>query len=254
MASIDQLRAALEGDAPATGLWATIPSPLTAEALAASGPDYVVVDEQHGAVGPEAMAAMLVAIAARGAAPLVRVAANEPFAIGRALDLGAAGVIVPLVESAAEAARAVAACRYAPEGSRSYGPLRAPLAHGSADPDVLGGAICLVMVETRAGLEAVEEIAATPGLDGVYVGPSDLSLSLGVRPAPQLGHPTVRAALERVRAACQAAGVHCGVHCLAAEEAAEHAARGFSPVTAGTDLAFVHAGAARALATSRERG
>ena len=110
------LREKLEAGGPAIGLWASIPSALTAEAAALAGPDYVVADQQHGALDPATLMAMLAAIAGAGAAPLVRVARNEPFAIGQALDLGAHGVIVPMVESGEEAARAVAACRYAPAG------------------------------------------------------------------------------------------------------------------------------------------
>ncbi|MEA2312792.1 MAG: 4-hydroxy-2-oxoheptanedioate aldolase, partial [Solirubrobacteraceae bacterium] len=199
------------------------------------------------------MVGMLQAIGAGGSAPLVRVARNEPFAIGSALDLGAYGVIVPLVESAEEASRAVAACRYAPAGVRSYGPLRAARGATGADPDVLGAALCLVMVETRTALEDVEAIAATPGLDGVYVGPSDLALSLGLKPTLRLEHPPVLEALDRVQAACRAAGILCGVHCLAAEDAAERSARGFSPVTAGGDMAVLRSGLAAALATARGR-
>ena len=129
------------------------------------------------------MVAMFGAIEARGAVPLARVLYNEPWMVNRVLDLGAAGVIVPLVGSAADAKRAVSGCRYPPRGVRSYGPLRAALTVGSADPERLAaGALCFVMVETREGLEHVEEIAATRGLDGIYIGPSDLSLGLGREP------------------------------------------------------------------------
>ena len=127
------------------------------------------------------------------APPLVRVARNEPFAIGQALDLGAAGVIVPMVEDGEQAARAVAACRYAPEGIRSFGALRAARA---SEP------LCLVMIETRAGVERAEEIAATPGLDGIYVGPSDLALTSGCsRRSGSSTRPCWRRS-RRVRAAC----------------------------------------------------
>jgi 4-hydroxy-2-oxoheptanedioate aldolase len=226
----------------AIGLWTSIPSPLTAEAAAAAGPDYVVVDQQHGAVDPSAMLGLLQAIAAAGAPSLVRVAANDTFAIGHALDLGAHGVIVPMVESGEQAARAVAACRYAPEGVRSFGALRG----GASEPPV-----CLVMIETRAGLERADEIAATPGLDGVYIGPSDLALSLGLQPTLRLEHPPVLEAIERVRAACDARGILCGLHCLAAEDAAEQAGRGFALVTAGGDLPHLRDALGRALATAR---
>lgn len=223
------------------GLWASIPSSLTAEAAAAAGADYVVVDQQHGAVDPAAMLAMLQAIDAGGAAALVRVARNDPFRIGNALDLGARGVIVPMVEDAAQAAAAVSACRYAPEGERSFGALRAA---GAGPP------LCLVMIETRAGLERAEAIAATPGLDGIYIGPSDLALTLGLEPSLRLEHPPVLEALERVRAACAAAGILAGLHCLSGEDAAKYADR-FAMVTAGGDLHHLQAALAGALAVAR---
>ena len=241
MGDANQLRAALLADDTAIGLWASIPSSLTAEAAALAGADYVVVDQQHGAVDPSTMLAMLQAIEAGGAAPLVRVARNDPFLIGNALDLGARGVIVPMVEDAAQAAAAVSACRYAPEGERSFGALRG----ASAEPPV-----CLVMIETRAGLEQAEAMAATPGLDGIYIGPSDLALTLGLQPTLRLEHPPVLEAIERVRTVCAGAGIVAGLHCLTAEDAAEYAGR-FSMVTAGGDLLHLHAALGSALAIAR---
>ena len=241
------LREALEGERPLIGLWASIPSPLTAEAAAAAGASYVVVDQQHGVVDPSALLTMLQAITAGGAPSMVRVAANDPFVIGHALDLGAHGVIVPMVESGAAAARAVAACRYAPEGIRSFGALRG--GGGSA-----ARPLCLVMIETAAALEAVDEIAATPGLDGIYIGPSDLSLSLGLTPTLRLEHPPILAALDRVREACDGAGILCGLHCLAAEDAARYRERGFALVTAGGDLGFLGDALRRAVAVARDSG
>ena len=225
------------------GLWASIPSALTAEATAAAGPDYVVVDHQHGAVGPTEMTHMLIAIQAGGAPPLVRVARNEAFVIGNALDLGAHGVIVPMVETAEQAAHAVAACRYATDGIRSFGALRDP-APGEAP-------VCLVMIETRTGLENVDEIVRVPGLDGIYIGPSDLALSLGLQPTLTLEHPPVLEAIERVRTACAAAGLLCGLHCLTAEDALKHRDEGFAMVTAGTDLMLLKSGLAATLGTAR---
>jgi 4-hydroxy-2-oxoheptanedioate aldolase len=238
MRRLEQLRA----DGPAVGLWASIPSSLTAEVAAAAGADYVVVDQQHGAVDPAVLMAMLQAIQGAGAAPLVRVAGNEPWPVGNALDLGAIGVIVPMVHDREQAARAVSACRYAPEGERSFGVLR-----GAAVPRPL----CLVMVETLAGLDNVDEIAGTPGLDGVYIGPSDLALSLGLEPTLRLEHPSVLEAIERVRAACERHGVAAGLHCLTAEDAAGFADRGFAMITAGGDLLTLRDSLRRALATAR---
>ena len=238
----DTLRTRLRDPAPSVGLWASIPSAFTAEAGAAAGADYVVVDEQHGAVGPAEMAAMLHAIGAAGAPPLVRVGRNDPWVIGRALDLGAHGVVVPMVDDADEAAAAVAACRYAPTGVRSYGVVR-----GSPDPAPL----CLVMVETAAALEHVDAIARTPGLDGIYVGPSDLALSLGLRPTRDIEHPPVLEAIAAVRAACRREGRIAGVHCLSAGDAARFVRDGVDMVTAGADGVHLRRALADALAIAR---
>jgi 4-hydroxy-2-oxoheptanedioate aldolase len=234
----DRLDQCWKQDRPAFGLWGSIPSPLTAELAAASGYDYVCVDLQHGGADEERMVAMFTAIEARGAVPLARVLYNEPWQINRVLDLGAAGVIVPLVGSAADAKRAVSGCRYPPRGVRSYGPLRATLTIGSADPERLAaGALCFVMVETRQGLENVEEIAATRGLDGIYIGPSDLSLGLGREPGH--GGDVLEQAITRVREACAEAGIIAGMHCNGGgEEARTRAAAGFRLVTVGVDASL----------------
>jgi 4-hydroxy-2-oxoheptanedioate aldolase len=240
----EQLRAALVTARPLLGWWLSIPTSLTAEVAAATGANYVVIDQQHGAVDASVMTAMLQAIHAGGAAPLVRVARNDPWVIGNALDLGALGVIVPMVDDAGQAARAVAACRYAPEGERSFGALRAV----GSEP------LCLTMVETRAGLENVAEIVRTPGLDGVYIGPSDLALSLGLQPTPRLEHPPVLDAIERVRSACDDAGLIAGLHCLSGEDAARFTGSGFAMITVGGDLRHLRDALERALASARGQG
>ena len=244
-----ELRAALRGGAgPLLGFWATIPSPLTAEVAAMAGADYVVVDQQHGAVDPTAMVAMLQAIRLGGAAAIVRVARNDPWIIGNALDLGALGVIVPMVESAEQAAEAVAACRYATQGVRSVGVLRGTSGSGALEPP-----LCLVMVETRAGLEAADAIAATPGLDGIYIGPSDLALSLGLQPTVRLEHAPVLDGIRRVREACAAADRLCGQHCLDAHDVPRFAPDGFAMLTMGGDLAFLRGALEGALTVARGR-
>jgi 4-hydroxy-2-oxoheptanedioate aldolase len=236
---------------PAFGLWGSIPSALTAEFAAAAGCDYVVVDLQHGGADEERMVAMFSAIEARGAVPLARVLYNEPWMVNRVLDLGAAGVIVPLVGSAADAGRAVSGCRYPPHGVRSYGPLRATLTVGSADPQRLAaGALCFVMIETREGLDDVEAIAATPGLDGIYIGPSDLSLGLGRTPGH--GGEALEAAITRIAAACRASGIVAGMHCTGGgEEARARAQAGFRLVTVGVDASLFRARVADELAAAR---
>jgi 4-hydroxy-2-oxoheptanedioate aldolase len=231
-------------------LWAAIPSSLTAELGAASGYDYVCVDLQHGLSDERMMVSMLQATMAAGSTPLVRVAWNEPGLIMRALDLGAAGVIVPLIESAAEASLAVRACRYPPEGMRSYGPSRAELVIGSPVPaELAAGALCFVMVETQGALEQVDEIAATPGLDGIYIGPSDLSLALGL--TPRVGGPRLEKAIARVREAAHARALIAGMHCAGGLAARERAAQGFEMVTVAVDSALFGATIARELAEAR---
>src|SRR5271170_3835436 len=153
--------------------------------MAHSGFDWVCVDMQHGMIDFSQMVPMLQGISSTGTAPLVRVPRNEPGIIGKSLDAGAWGVIVPMVNSRQEAEEAVAACRYAPVGIRSYGPLRANLYAGfeyfsRANDEVL----CIVMVETTVAVERVDEIASVPGVDAIYIGPADLSVTLGLPPAP----------------------------------------------------------------------
>ena len=245
-----RLRQKWRAGEPALGLWAAIPTSLTAELGAAAGYDYICVDLQHGLSDERTMVSMLQATVAAGSTPLVRVAWNEPGLIMRALDLGAAGVIVPLVGGRGEAARAVQACRYPPDGTRSYGPSRAELVIGSSAPvELAAAALCFVMVETRDGLEHVEEIAATPGLDGIYIGPSDLSLALGL--VPRVGGPVLEEAIQRVREAAHANGLIAGMHCADGKAARARAAEGFELITVAVDSSLFKATIARELETAR---
>jgi 4-hydroxy-2-oxoheptanedioate aldolase len=245
-----RLRARWQTGQAAFGLWAAISSSLTVELAAAAGFDYVCVDMQHGLSDERAMTSMLQAIDAGGATSLVRVAGNEPWLIMRALDLGAAGVIVPLVNNAAEAARAVSACRYPPEGTRSYGPSRAELVLGTNVPAELAAAVlCFVMIETAEGLDRVDEIASVPGLDGLYIGPSDLSVSLGL--VPRVGGPELEEAIVRVRETAHAHGLAAGMHCANGQAAAVRAGEGFELVTVAVDSSLYRAAIASELVQAR---
>jgi 4-hydroxy-2-oxoheptanedioate aldolase len=252
-----RLRAKWEAGEPVFGLWAGIPSSLTAELAALAGYDYVCVDLQHGLSTEATMVSMFQAAQAGGAVPLARLAWNEPWLIMRALDLGAAGVILPLIDNAAEAGRAVEACRYPPHGRRSYGPIRAELVVGSASPDELAGdALCIAMIETRQGLDSLDEIAATPGLDGLYVGPSDLSIALGLPPRgvavdPGEDRQPLADAIERVREACEANQLIAGMHCGSGQAAERYARRGFKLITVGVDSSWYKATIRRELETAR---
>ena len=252
-----RLRAKWEAGEPVFGLWAGIPTSLTAELAGLAGYDFVCVDLQHGAATEATMMSMFQAAQAGGAVPLARLAWNDPWLIMRALDLGAAGVILPLIDNAAEAARAVDACRYPPHGHRSYGPVRAELVMGSADPDILGGdALCIAMIETREGIDNLDEIAATPGLDGLYIGPNDLALALGLPPAaiavaPGEDRQALADAIERVRQACDANGLIAGMHCAAGQAAAKYAGDGFRLLTVAVDTSLYKATIRRELDTAR---
>jgi 4-hydroxy-2-oxoheptanedioate aldolase len=212
----------------------------------------VCVDQQHGVIDYDSMVPMIQAIRAEGAAPITRVLSNDPFLIMKSLDAGAWGVIVPLVNNAEDAARAVSACRYPPRGTRSYGPVRAAGVIGSRDPeDLAGEVLCLVMVETREGLERVEEIAATPGLDGIYIGPSDLALSLGLPPTLDVTEDAHIEAVNKIREACHRNGIAAGIHSPSGEWARKHAEAGFDIVTVATDAALLRGAARREAAVAR---
>ncbi len=236
MASLNPLKKAWSEGRTAFGLWSVMPGSFGAELVAGAGVDYVCVDQQHGIIDYDSMVPMLQAIRAAGAAPLTRVLSNDPFLIMKALDVGAWGVIVPMIEDAEGAARAVAACRYPPRGIRSWGPTRASVALGSSDPEELGGEVlCLVMIETREGLENVEEISATPGLDGIYIGPSDLALSLGLSPTLEVTEDAHVEAVNRIKEACRRNGIAAGIQSASGEWARRHAEAGFDLVTVTTD-------------------
>ncbi len=247
------LREIWVGGGPAFGLWSVMAGPVGAEILARTGPDYVCVDQQHGLIDYDSMVPMFQAIGSGGAAPITRVLANDPFLIMKALDAGAWGVIVPLVNSAGEAASAVAACRYPPRGTRSYGPVRAAGVIGSRDPeDLANEVLCFVMVETREALERVEEIAATPGLDGIYIGPSDLALSLGLAPTLEPTEDEHVEAVRRIREACHEHGIAAGIHCPSGEWAKTHADAGFELITVASDAPLLVGAASKELGVARE--
>lgn len=251
--SINPLKAVWAEGRTAFGLWSAIPSSFSAEIVAGAGVDYVCVDQQHGVIDYGSMAPMFQAIRAGGAAPITRVLSNDPFLIMKALDAGSWGVIVPLVNSAEDAARAVSACRYPPQGIRSFGPVLAADVIGSRDPEELGGkVVCLVMVETREALERVGEIAATPGLDGVYIGPSDLALSLGLTPTLEIMEGEHEAAVRRIREACHEHGIAAGIHAPSGEWARRHAQAGFDLITVASDAPLLRGAASREMTTARE--
>lgn len=235
------------------GYWSILDAPVATERIARLGYDYVCLDGQHGLLGYSGLLQSLTAIDAGGASVgLVRVEANDATMIGRALDAGAAGVIVPLVDTPEQAADAVAACRYAPQGRRSYGPMRSALRIGPDPAAAHAATVVIAMIETAAGLAAVEDICATPGLDGVYVGPSDLRIALGGASSTD---PAVadefEAALAAVREAAAAAGIAAGIHTPDGATAAKRLAEGFTFASVSSDLVHLEQAARGHLAAVR---
>src|ERR1700751_3756405 len=201
MSPASTFRAQLTACETLYGAWSTIPSPLSVRLLAAAGLDYVVVDLQHGGATEHDLPGLTSAIRLAGATPIGRVRHAHPADIGRALDLGCEGVIVPNVNSAAQAREAAGACRYPPAGYRSGGGAMAG-----------GEPFCIIMVESAQALADLYATLAEDGVDGIYVGPRDLSYSLGCELDPD--DPVLSRALEKVWVACAAAGKPVGVHAM----------------------------------------
>jgi 4-hydroxy-2-oxoheptanedioate aldolase len=248
----NRLRELWSAGQPAINGWLAIPSGFAAETMAHQGWDSVTVDLQHGMVDTAAAIEMLTAISTTAAVPLVRVPWLEPGIVMKMLDAGAYGVICPMVSSADEAARLVSLTRYAPRGTRSFGPARALLYAGDdyplhADATVLRFA----MIETAAALDALDAILSVEGLDAIYVGPSDLSLALGCRPVLDDVDPPVAQAIAHIAARAQAHGIVAGIHNGSAAAARRRLALGFRFVSIATDARLMAAAAQQALAEVR---
>jgi 4-hydroxy-2-oxoheptanedioate aldolase len=233
------------------GAWLFLREPLTAEVAGDAGYDYVCVDMQHGVADYRDMLAIVQALGRTGATPIVRVPGNEAGVIGRVLDGGALGVVVPMVNNAEEAARAVDACRYAPTGTRSVGPIAAMVRHGASYlRDANDGVVCIPMIETVQAVDRIDEILAVPGISAAYVGPADLSMTMGRPPLADHDDPRFTDALRAVIDSCKRNGVVPGIHASAAL-AGKRAEQGFRMITVGFDHLPVVTALRADLATSR---
>jgi 4-hydroxy-2-oxoheptanedioate aldolase len=237
---------------PLIGYWSTLDAPMATERISRLGYDFVTLDAQHGLLGYSGILHGLLAIdAGQTAVGLVRVENNDLTVIGKALDAGAVGVIVPLVNTAADAAAAVAATKYPPVGGRSYGPARSALRIGPVPAAANAATLVFAMIETPDGLANVEAICATAGLDGIYVGPSDLTIAVG---GGYPGDPAVetefQAALETIAKAAAAAGVAAGIYTPSGDIAAQRLRQGYTFVTIASDLTHLEQAAAAHLAAA----
>lgn len=248
-----RVRTIVEGGGQAISGWMAIPSGFAAETMAHAGWDAVIIDMQHGVIDYADVVAMLTAISTTDATPIVRVPWLDPGICMKVLDAGAMGVICPMIETADQAATLVEACRYPPLGGRSFGPARARLYGG---PDYAEKAndqvLVLAMIETAKGVENLEAILSVEGLDGVYVGPNDLSISLGGQAgADHAAGPTL-AAIEKVGATCRDRGKLAGIFCDTPAYAKRMGAAGYALVNIAFDGDFLATGAAAAVAALRE--
>lgn len=237
---------------PTVGAWLTANSAFNAETMAHVGFDWLCIDMQHGIVDYADTVAMLQAISTTEVVPLVRVPWNDPATIMKALDAGASGVVVPLVNNGEEAARAVAACRYPPEGIRSSGPARARLVNGADYVEAANSEVaCIVMIETAEALGKLDEILGTPGVDAAYIGPADLAFAIGLPGKGDNPHPRHLETVTAIIEACKRHGVAPGIHTNSVEYATKYLELGCQMVTLGSDTGFMAAKAGADLKTVR---
>jgi len=211
----------------------------------------LVADGEHGRIATSDLVGMLVATRASGLPVLYRVAANEPARIMHALDSGVSGVVIPQVRTPDDVARAVAWCRYPPDGLRGIAPRRA--ADYGRTTDYLARAnglvTCCIQIETKEALDRLDDVLAVPGIDTVLIGPNDLSASMGH--TGDLGHPDVEAAIAHVLARAQAAGIPAGIWAANSDGSRARRAQGFAWTTVGSDLDFLRSAAEQAAHASR---
>lgn len=246
-----RLRQLWDQGRPTLNGWCSIGSPFAAEIMAAQGFDSLTVDMQHGALDYSDLLPMLQAMRASGATLIARVPWLDPAQVMKALDAGAEGIICPMVNTPEDAARLVSYLRYPPEGQRSFGPTRAAYAHGpgyaqEANRRILG----LAMIETAEAFANRAAIIATPGLDGIYVGPADLTQSLSAGRFPfgvDRQEPEMVAAIRDIAATCRAQGIVAALHCGSPDYARQAIDWGFNMVTVGGDVGFLASAASAAV-------
>jgi 4-hydroxy-2-oxoheptanedioate aldolase len=241
MLSLAGMKQRLRDGETLAGYVATIPSAVSAQAIAAAGADWVVIDQEHGAVGPESLHAMIAATAGTRCAPLVRVPKRDEAPVKLALDLGAEGIMFPLVGNAGEAAECVALTRYPPRGRRGWGPF---VAHARWGVDLFGylpergdEAVCMLMIETRAAVENIEAICGVEGIDCMVIGAFDLSTELGV--SGRFDAPEMREAVAHLERVILEAGIPLGAAALTREQTRAILERGYRLPVHGFDVVML---------------
>jgi 4-hydroxy-2-oxoheptanedioate aldolase len=251
----NRLRSLWRDNKPALNGWLAVPNGFSAEVMANQGWDSLTIDLQHGVVDYQAMVGMLQAISTTPTVPVVRVPWLDPAALMKALDAGAYGLICPMINTPEDAAKLVAWTHYAPQGGRSFGPVRASIYGGADYPERANETITVfAMIETAQALSNLDEILAVEGLDGVYVGPSDLSLSLGCKPTFDDVDAPVAEAIEHIVNRATAHGRIAGIHNGRVDVARARAALGYRFLTVGSDARLLAAGSQQVLSQWKDTG
>ena len=246
------LRKLWAGGGKAVNAWCGIPCPVATENMAQAEWDSMTVDMQHGLVDYQAMLGMLQAIATRDATPLVRVPWNEMGIIGKALDAGAMGIICPMINTQEEAKALADACRYPPDGLRSFGPARAIWRYGAdyakhANDQIL----VMAMIETEQAVSNLDAILEVPGIDAVYIGPADLGLTHGFVPKGDRDEPELLAVIDQILDGCKRHGKFAGIHCQAPDYSRNMLEKGFDLATVAADNVFLNTAAKAAVKATR---
>jgi 4-hydroxy-2-oxoheptanedioate aldolase len=248
----NRLRQLWAEDKPAINGWLAVPSSFSAEVMAHAGWDSLTIDLQHGVIDYTSLVPMLQAISTTATVPIVRVPWLEPGILMKTLDAGAYGVICPMINTRDEAAKLVACTRYAPMGTRSFGPVRASIYGGADYPQHANSTVVVfAMIETAQALDNLDAILSVEGLDAIYVGPSDLSLSLGCKPVFDDLDPKAQQAVEHIAARAKAHGVKAGIHNGRPDVARARVALGYRFVTLGSDARLLTAGSQELLGAMR---
>ena len=229
---------------PSIGSWMSMAHPSIAEILAMAGYDWIVIETEHTAIDVSEVLRLIIAIEQRGSVPLVRLAWNDPIQAKAVLDSGAAGVLIPMINTKADAELAVSMTKYPPLGSRGVGLARAQGYGNNFDAYVTNAnadTLLLVQIEHREAVENIEQILSVTGIDGVFIGPYDLSLSLGI--PGNLNHPDILAAKQKVLSATLAHGLIAGMHFVqpqtAASDCKKAISEGYRFIALGTDILFL---------------
>ncbi len=248
----NRLRTLWQADRPVVNSWLAIPNSFSAETMAHQGWDSLTIDLQHGVIDYAQMVTMLQAISTTPTVPIVRVPWLEPGIIMKSLDAGAYGVICPMVNTREDCQRLLSYTRYAPRGTRSFGPIRALLYGGADYPQHANDTVVtFAMIETAQALDNLDAILSVEGLDAIYIGPSDLSLALGCRPVFDDVDPKAAQAIDHILERAKAHGVKAGIHNGLPEVARARIAKGFRFVTVSSDARMLAQGSQALLSAMR---